>query len=110
MSRKKSKFSDEFKVKVVLEALKDDLTIAEIATKFDVIPKNIQNWREVFLANATLAINPKTAGQDMRDKADAKQKEVDELHRQIGQLNAQITWAKKKSAQAGLDYETGTFR
>ena len=52
MSHLKSKFSDEFKVKVVMEALKGDLTMAEIVKKFDVIPKNIQNWKEIFLANA----------------------------------------------------------
>lgn len=43
MSRKRTIYSTEFKTKVVLEVLKGDKTINEIASANNITPKNIQN-------------------------------------------------------------------
>ncbi|WP_392388649.1 transposase [Aliarcobacter butzleri] len=41
MSRKMTQYSAEFKTKIVLEVLKGDKTINEIASEYNIIPKNI---------------------------------------------------------------------
>ncbi|MFZ9035017.1 MAG: transposase [Francisellaceae bacterium] len=41
MSKKRTTYSAEFKTKVVLEALRDDLTLAQCASKHNVTTKNI---------------------------------------------------------------------
>ncbi len=56
MSRKRTTFSTEFKTKIVLEVLKDDKTIKRKASTNNVTPKNIQNWKTTFLANAEIAM------------------------------------------------------
>ena len=47
MSRKMTQYSAEFKTKIVLEVLKGDKTINEIASEYNIIPKNIQNWKNI---------------------------------------------------------------
>lgn len=43
MSRKMTKYTTEFKTKLVLEVLKNERTLNEIATEYNIIPKNLQN-------------------------------------------------------------------
>ena len=58
MSNKRKTYTAEFKTKVVLEVLKDNKTVSELSVKYGVTPKNINNWKTVFLANAELAMDP----------------------------------------------------
>jgi len=41
MSRKRTTYSAEFKTKLVLEVLREDNTLVEIASKNNITPKNI---------------------------------------------------------------------
>ena len=41
------KFSAEFKAKVALEALSGELTLAELASKYDVHPTMIAGWKVI---------------------------------------------------------------
>ncbi|WP_416431005.1 transposase [Piscirickettsia salmonis] len=57
MSQKRKKPSAEFKTKVVLEVIEGDQTLNQICSKYELVPKTVQNWKKVFLANASLAFN-----------------------------------------------------
>ena len=48
MSRKMTKYSTQLKTKLVLEVLKEEKTLNEIASKNNINPKNIQNWKKIF--------------------------------------------------------------
>lgn len=43
MSRKRTMYTTEFKTKMVLEVLKGEKRLNEIANKHQVLPKNLQN-------------------------------------------------------------------
>ena len=58
MSNKKRTFTVAFKTKIVLEALKEDQTMVQLSSKYDVSSKNIQNWKALFLSNAEIAMDP----------------------------------------------------
>ena len=60
MSRKRRIYSADFKAKVVLELLEGENTLNEIASKYNLLPKNLQNWRKQFLENASLAFDKST--------------------------------------------------
>ena len=59
MSRKRTVYTAEYKTRLVLEVLKEDKTLAEIASANKITPLNLQNWKKIFLANAELAMEPK---------------------------------------------------
>ena len=46
MSKKRTTYSAEFKVKVVLEVLKGEKTLNQISQEYNILPKNIINWKK----------------------------------------------------------------
>ena len=44
MSRKMTKFSTQLKTRLVLEVLREEKTLNEIASANNINPKNLQNW------------------------------------------------------------------
>ncbi|MGI2299437.1 transposase [Candidatus Cardinium hertigii] len=59
MGRKKvRKFSSVEKTKIVLDFLKEELTLVELSSKYGVTTKALQNWKHQFMENASLAFDP----------------------------------------------------
>ena len=85
-------FNAEFKAKVTLEALKDEKTIAELSSKYEVHRTQITDWRKRALGGVREVFRGK---QEKVNKENDKL--VDELYRQIGQLKVENEWLKKKS-------------
>ena len=53
MSAKRTIYSAEFKTKIVIEVLRNEKTLAEIASENNVTPKNIQNWKKICVFRGT---------------------------------------------------------
>ena len=54
MAKKRTNYSEEFKVQIVLEVLKNEKSINQIAKEHNILPKNILNWKKQFLENAQI--------------------------------------------------------
>jgi transposase len=52
MKKQRRKFSKEFKVKVVLEALKERHTLSELSQQYELHPNQISAWKQDFLSKA----------------------------------------------------------
>ena len=59
---KRRKHSAETKAKAVLEALREEETLSEIASKYEVHPKLLSQWKQEFLENASTVFNREKAG------------------------------------------------
>ncbi len=87
---KRRQFSAEFKAKVALEALRGELTLAEISKKFDVHPNMISKWKQQLADQAaSLFLRGKS------DQAKASEADLKELHAKIGQLTIEKDFLKK---------------
>lgn len=99
MSKKRRSFSPEFKAKVALEALREQETINQIASRYDVLPVQISQWKAQLLERVPEVFSRGRKGAP--PEADfEKQKDV--LYRKIGQLEVERDWLKKKSEQLGI--------
>lgn len=98
-------WSPEQKAKIVLELLKETNTLNEVAKENEIHPKMLSDWKAEFLANAELAFDKGRGLRELKHELKERRKKEDELHRQIGQLTAEVNWAKKKSIEAGLACE-----
>jgi putative transposase len=96
MSRKMTKYSTQFKTKIVLEVLREEKTLNEIASEYNIIPKNIQNWKKIFLENAEVAMEPAKAVKEYKDEINNLNKKVDEYAKKVGQLTLEKDWAVGK--------------
>lgn len=103
MSAKQKKYSAEFKTKVVLDLLSGDLTLGQVCAKYSVTNKSILAWKKMFLANASLAFSPDKIASDYQAAIAKKDKEVSELHRQLGKRTAELEWASKKLKSLDFD-------
>ena len=91
MSRRKRRtFTPDFKARVVLEALKERSTIAELAQKYDLQPMQISKWKREFKDNMAQVFEKPGAN----EKKEQQERET-ELYEQIGRLNMQLEWLKK---------------
>jgi putative transposase len=77
-----------------LAALKGDRTIAQLASAFDVHATQISLWKKQLLAGASAAFS----GERKRAEVDHEAREA-ELYQQIGKLQMELDWLKKKVAQ-----------
>lgn len=104
MSTKKQvkKYSAKEKSRIVLETLKEDKTTSQIASEYNVHPRNIQYWRKQFLENVEVVFDKDQLVKKYKEALKEEDSKTDELHRQIGELTAQLNWAKKKSREAEL--------
>lgn len=89
----KKRFSAEFKAKVALEALKEEKTVSELSSKYEVHKVQINNWKRETKEHIVNSFS----GKKEKDKKNMV-KLTDELYRQIGQLKVENEWLKKKSA------------
>lgn len=96
MSRKMTQYSTEFKTKIVLEVLAGDKTINEIASSHNIIPKNIMNWKKIFLDNAQMAMEPSKAIKEYKDETTKLQLQLDEYAKVVGKLTVERDWAVGK--------------
>ena len=96
MSRKKTTYSTELKTKLVLELLKGEKTLNEIASANNIIPKNLQNWKATFLANAELAMEPSKAVKEYKDELIELRGKVDEYARVVGKITVERDWLQGK--------------
>lgn len=90
MGRKRRSFSNEVKFKIVLEALKGQRQISEIASEFDVHPNQITTWKREFLEKGASVFS---------NKKDDNTKELEEtqaeLYKKIGEQQVSLDFLKK---------------
>ena len=46
---KRRKYTSEFKVKIILEVLREEQTLSEIASKYEINPNQLATWKREFL-------------------------------------------------------------
>ena len=90
MSGKRKRYAAEFKAKVALEAIKGEETLAQLASRFEVHPNLIAQWKRSAVAGMADIFTKKLSGYES-DHAN----NVKELHAKIGQLSVERDFLAK---------------
>ena len=95
MSRR-NRYDSRFKAQVAIEAIKNQQTVAQIASEYGVHPNQVSQWKKQALDQLPQLF---TNG---RSKATADSTQlVDELYRHIDQLKVELDWLQKKTQRLG---------
>ena len=96
MAGKRKQHTAAFKAQLALAALKGDKTVAELASQHAVHPTLIHAWKKQLLAGAEEVF----AGGAKVPASDHEALQA-QLYEQIGRLQMELDWVKKKSAALG---------
>ena len=88
---KRKTYSAKFKSKVALEAIRGELTLAELASKYGVNPNMITRWKKQAIDGMEGTFSQR--GQTSRDASDETQ--IKELHAKIGELTVERDFLSK---------------
>jgi transposase-like protein len=91
MSKRRARYSAQFKFQLALEAAKGLKTINELASEHGVHPTQISEWKRQLLDAGDTLFNRHGA----RQHREQREQEV-ELYEQIGRLKMELEWVKKK--------------
>jgi transposase len=91
MSKKRNYYTASKKSKIAIAAIEGKLTQAQLTSEYGVHPTQIKAWKQTALQAILHAFS------NARDREKKEQAElVDALYEEIGRLQAQLSWLKKK--------------
>lgn len=99
MSKKRRVFTAEYKAQVALEAIKEQETINQIASRYDVLPVQVSQWKAHLLKGLPAAFK---GGGKQKDPETDWEAQKQQFYQKIGQLEMERDWLKKKSEQLGI--------
>ena len=86
MSKKRTVYSADFKAKIVLELLEGNKTLNELAGQYELLPKNIKNWKQQFLDNASLAFDKSSVVKEYKEEIVKLTNEKDATSKKLGEV------------------------
>ena len=93
---KRKTFTKEFKIKVAVAAIKGHKTVSELASEFEVHPSQINDWKKQLLDGAS-----ETFSRGKQKREADYEAEKDRLYQQVGKLQVELDWLKKKTGHLG---------
>ena len=91
MKHRRRQFSERFKAKVAVEAIKGIKTLAELSTIYKVHPNQISAWKKQLLSNA-----PELFSAGKKRPPKSEEQLTAPLYEEIGRLKMDIKWLEKK--------------
>jgi putative transposase len=110
MSTKRKTYTAEFKAKVVLEVLEAELTLNQIASKYELLPANVKNWKKMFLDNMSLAFDKSAVVKEYKEQIEVLQNSNDNLAKKVGNLTVEKDFLVEKLKSLVLKYILYIFR
>lgn len=95
MKRQRKQYSADLKAKIAVEAVKGQRTIQEIASHYSIHPNQITQWKRQLLEGASDVFSK---GREHDGAADEQIRA--ELYQQVGKLQMDLEWLKKKSGMS----------
>lgn len=91
----KKRYTAQQKAQIVLEILKEERSIAQLASEYKIHPNLLYKWKAQALENfAGLFEDSHKAEKALQSEHEHK---LQELYAEIGKLSTQLNWLKKKS-------------
>ena len=92
---KRTRLTAQQKAQIVLEVIREEKSIAQIAAENSTHPNQIYKWKKQALEDFAQLFEDDRKGE--HERAAEHERQLNELYAEIGRLSAQLSWLKKKS-------------
>ena len=89
----RKQFSPTFKAQVVHELLREEKSVAQLATEYGVHPTQIGKWKALALHGLPSLFEERSEVSALKSAHEAQ---VTALYAEIGRLTTQVAWLKRK--------------
>ena len=89
--RRNRKHSSKLKAKVAVDAIRERETLPQLASKYQVHTSQVSKWKKVLLDGL-----PGLFESSLNSHGDGQKELIEQLYQQIGQLQMELQWLKKK--------------
>lgn len=96
---RRKRYSAEEKARLVLELLKEERSLSELASESGVHPNQLRQWRTTALTELPRLFE--RGSQTQASERRAHEAQLDALYTEIGKLSTQLAWLQKKSGRIG---------
>jgi len=103
--RTRRKFSTEEKIRIVLEGLRGEMSIAELCRQEDIHPNLYYNWSKEFLEAGKKRLQGDTAREASSGEVKTLRRENEQLKQALAEELLQNRYLKKSCREQGIDPE-----
>ena len=93
----KRQYSPEEKLQIVIEVLREERLITEIASEYGIHHSVIHRWKKELLGSADRVYSPSKKAKEAAKEKQQQEEKIENLYSQVGRLTTQLEWLKKKS-------------
>lgn len=90
---KRKRYTAEFKSQIVLEALKEEKSMSQIASEHGIHVNQIHKWKTQFLQDMPQIFEKQN--KDLEKMKAEHEAQVENLYAEVGKLTTQLSWLKK---------------
>lgn len=91
---KRKQYPAAFKAQIVMELLREEKTIAQVASEHQIHPNLLTKWKQTAIGNMPHLFE---RSDKQSAQSEAQERKIAELYEEIGRLTTQVNWLKKKS-------------
>ena len=103
MAQTRKKYTPEFKARLVVEALKEERTVQEIASDNGINPNLLFKWRKEFLDHPERVFDEKKRDENLRRREEEVAAERDDMLKTIGTLTLERDYLRRSCEKLGID-------
>jgi len=92
---KRKSYTPQFKSQIVLEILKEEKSMSQIASENEIHVNQLHKWKTQFLQEMPQVFEKQN--KDLEKMKVDYEKQLESLYSEVGKLTTQLSWLKKKS-------------
>lgn len=96
-----TKYTAEFKTKIILAVLQGDRELQEICAEYSLQPDMVRKWKQEFLKNAHFAFSTESDRKEAKRKVNALARDNDRMCKTVGQLTLERNFLQDCFRQVG---------